>query len=120
MAGNFISLAQATEMTARFRANQDPILDPKYRDQGILYMSETFARNWFESLLRQEGAAGLRFYNGMDADLKTRLIAVAIDKDGNDLLPAVGSAAKTLTGGGNGIAEEGQRCPTNCPTGSGL
>jgi hypothetical protein len=117
MSGNFISLAQAKAMTDRFKANQDSVLIPELRNQGILYISETLDREWFDYLLNEEGATGLRFYNGMDEELKTRLIAVAVDKDGNALLPAAGST--TVAAGGNQIAEEGQRCPTNC-NGSGL
>ncbi len=98
-------------MTARFRANQNSILETQYKNLGILYRCETFDRSLFDDLLSQEGAAGLRFYNGMDDNLETRLIAVAVDSGGHDIVPAAGVTAVT----GGLIAEEGQRCPTNCP-----
>ena len=119
MNGNFISFAQAAEMTARFNANQDSILEAQYKKKGILYRCETFDRSWFDGLLAQEKAAGLRFYNGMDVNLETRLIAVAVDSEGNDIMNS-GSSTAVFSGSSGLIAEEGQRCPTNCPTGTAL
>jgi len=119
MNGNFISFEQAAEMTARFVANQDTILEEQYKKKGILYRNETFDRVWFDGLLGQEKAAGLRFYNGMDENLETRLIAVAVDSEGNDIVSG-GAKSAALAASSGLIAEEGQRCPTNCPGGTAL
>src|SRR5689334_6194141 len=107
MSDHFITLQQAEEMTTRFRANKETILAPEERGKDILFNCESFERDAFDYLLGQSGAVGLRFYLGMSEDLQIRIVAVAYDAQGYDILPATGNTAK--------IAEEGVRCPPNCP-----
>ncbi|XVJ66821.1 MAG: hypothetical protein HEQ40_11905 [Lacibacter sp.] len=110
---HFISLQEAIEMTQLYRTERDAILKPEYQDQNILAKSESFDRASFEVLLNKEGCAGIRIYYGMSADLKVHAIIVAIDANGNDLLPA--QAGTLLTEAGEDILERGIRCPDLCP-----
>ena len=98
-------------MTTLYRADKEAILATEYQNQNILPNSETFNRNAFETLLAKAGCAGLRIYYGMDEDLKLHAIAVAVNEDNEDILPALVSAAAI----DEDIVEEGQRCPDLCP-----
>ena len=121
MSNQFISLETAVEMITLYRSEREAILLPEMRGKDILFFSESFERSTFDTLLAEPGAAGLRFYLGMTPNLWVRLIAVATDSNGNDILPAAGTAfVATGDPGGGNIAEQGIRCPTNCPTGGGL
>ena len=113
---NFISLEQAVAMTTRYRKNMDTVLAPEFRNRNILPICETFDRSSFETLLGETAATFIRVYLGMDETDKIRVIAVAADQKGVDILP---DAGKALDGGGS-IVEDGIRCPTNCPTASPL
>jgi len=130
MATQFITLAEAIQMTTKYRENREAILDPRYRDQNILPICESFDRDVFDKVLAQEGCAGLRTYLGMDDSLLVKVIVVGVDANGRDMLPATSNnnaarAASTSTtdpGSGNEglIIENGIRCPTNCPPSSDL
>lgn len=111
-ANHFISLAEAKEMTARYRDEKENILAPEYQGKDILLTCETFNREAFDALLAEEGCAGIRIYFGMTPEKQVRVIAVAVDADNNDILPSA-SAGATLNGGK--IVEAGQPCPPWCP-----
>lgn len=105
----FISLQKAIDMTSFYRAQKENILIPQLRNQKITPLCETFDRSAFEALLAISGCTKLRFYIGMDQDLKIRLIAVAVNAAGEDILAHDPE-----------IVEEGQRCPDVCPPASPL
>lgn len=113
---HFITLQQAIDMTSRYRTNRETILATSYQNQNILALSETFNKADIETLLAKTGCAGLRCYYGMDESLKVHAIIVAVNSDGEDMLPS-GQNALTTTGD---IVEEGQRCPDICPAASPL
>ncbi|MEP7376067.1 MAG: hypothetical protein ABI675_21910 [Chitinophagaceae bacterium] len=115
---HFISLAQAIEMTSRFRNEKENILAPEYKDKGILPICETFGRDAIDTLLAQTGCVALRVYGGMSANLDVRYIIVGVNALGEDMLPQGESASKILTE--PTIVEDGIRCPTTCPPGSPL
>lgn len=116
---HFITLQEAIEMTTLYRAEHEQILKPEYQQQNILARSETFEKAAFETLLTKNGCAGLRIYYGMDDALKIHAIIVAIDVNGNDILPVTESMALT-TEEGEDIVERGIRCPDLCPAESPL
>jgi hypothetical protein len=107
---HFISLQQAIEMTSLYRAEKENILAPKFRDQGILPICETFDRNAFDSLLAESDCIRIRTYFCMDTNLNVKLVIVGVNSNNEDILPA----GNTLSGGEE-IVEEGQRCPPYCP-----
>jgi hypothetical protein len=113
---HFISLQQAVNMTTLYRTNRESILATGYQNQNILPFSETFNKADIETLLGKTGCAGIRCYYGMDESLKVHIIFVAINSEGEDILP---SGQTTLSSSGD-IVEEGQRCPDICPPASPL
>ena len=114
---HFISLKQAIEMTSRYRAERPNVLVPAFKD--ILLTCETFNRAAFDTLLAEADCAGIRVYFSMDEDLKIRIIAVAVNVNDEDILPADGIAAGEKSSDGH-IIETGQPCPPHCPPPSAL
>lgn len=99
-----ISLQEAVDMTTRYRANKP----------SNFAVCETFQVDIINTLLSVEGCAFLRVYYGMKTDLSAHAILVAADADGQDLLPSV-SDQSASTSGDAIIAEDGIRCPPDCP-----
>ena len=116
---HLIPLSQAVEMTSRYRANKDAILDPKYKGQTILSTCETFNKDQFLVYLSKVEVAAFRIYYGMSDNLRIHAILVGVDKDGKDILPS-NSSNVDLTDGDGEIFEDGQMCPHICPPPSDL
>ncbi|MEI9959529.1 MAG: hypothetical protein WDM90_25155 [Ferruginibacter sp.] len=108
---HFIPLEQAIEMTTLYRAEKEKILAPAFQNKGILPICETFNREAFDYLLKEDGCVGLRFYYGMGEDLNIHIIAVGVNAANEDMLPKAG----VFTDPGNQIVDDGQRCPVDCP-----
>jgi hypothetical protein len=108
---HFISLEQGVEMTSLYRAEKEAILATPFQNQNILPNSETFKRDDIDTLLAQEGCAGLRIYYGMKESLQVHAIMVAVNSSNEDILPE----SESLVEEGGDIVEEGQRCPDFCP-----
>lgn len=104
-----ILLTDASAMTARFRSSKSSVLNPGYSTS--LCNSETFNLADVNSMLAIPGAAGLRAYYGMDENDIIHLVLVAVDEDGNDLVPS----SNTSLNGDPLILEQGIRCPPTCP-----
>jgi hypothetical protein len=119
-----IPVQKAREMTARYKAHKKIILKKEYEDKNILSECETFNREAIDSLLAQQGCAGLRIYFSMDDALTVRAILVAVNSNNQDILPAEGtmeastsSSTKSTSTDTDGIVvEDGRICPPNCPT----
>ena len=107
---DFISLAKAIELTKRFRQKKEEILKPQHVGQEIFTICDTFSKDIFEKLLAKNGCAGIRIYYGMDDTLKIKPIAVAINANGEDMLPG-GSD----TDDNEDIGDDTKRCPPDCP-----
>ena len=118
-----ISLAKAIQMTTLYRQEKENILAVPFKNQNILCKSETFDRGVFDVVLAQTGCAGLRVYYGMDEELKVHAIVVGVDSNNQDMLPPSVSGKTTTASldddGDDGIIETGNRCPDDCPPGSG-
>jgi hypothetical protein len=99
-------------MTSRFRSNRDTVFNSGYED--VLPDSETFNLADLTGLLAVENAAGMRVYYGMDENYGIHAILVAVDDDGNDILPQENSL---LGSDPEIIMEQGIRCPPTCPAG---
>jgi hypothetical protein len=111
---HFISLTEAKTMTTRYKNDREGILKQEYQQRNILILSETFDRAAFDTLLAKPGCAGLRFYYGMMPDLQVRLIAVAIDQDGHDIITPREDELDENTVYDD-IVEKGVPCPPECP-----
>ena len=112
---NFITLTKFLDMKQVYSDNSQLILAPPYQNKEILVTSETFNVDVLTTLGAVTGIAGLRIYYGMDVDKKVHAMLVAVDKNGNDILPS-DPAAKfaPADSGGGAIGEEAQRCPPTC------
>ena len=114
-----ITVEKAKEMTKLFRESRDTILIPDLRGKDILSICETFNRESFDRILRQESCVALRIYFGMTPEKKVRVIAVGVDKDNKDLLPSTTTlASRTATTDPPPPpppTEEGLPCPEFCP-----
>jgi hypothetical protein len=98
-----ISLQTAIEMTRLYRANR-PANFP---------VSESFEISAVQKLLATEGAAFLRVYYGMKENQEVDAILVAVNAEGEDILPS----ATTVTASADEpvVLEDGYRCPEFCP-----
>jgi hypothetical protein len=104
-----ISEETAIDMTTLYRDERENILASGYKDQNILPVCETFDRNVFDTILGQTGCTSIRIYYGMDTNLKVHAIIVGANEENEDMLAT-----------GNIIAEQGYRCPEECPPPSSL
>lgn len=98
-----ISLQTAIDMTTLYRANR-PSNFP---------ICETFSLGAVNKLLSAEGCTFLRIYYGMKKDNNTDAILVAVNANGEDILPSDSSV--TVSGTNALILEDGFRCPEACP-----
>jgi hypothetical protein len=103
-----IPLQTAIDMTTRYRG-QRPVNFP---------ICETFEKAVIQKLLDTTGCASFRIYYGMKADQQVDAILVAVDAEGNDILPPMGNTASGTTD--PVIIEDGYRCPDDCPPSSSL
>ncbi len=74
-----ITLAQAIELTSNFRAN--PGEDMPY--------AETFSAGPVKALLEQEGCHSFRIYLGRKTDDRICSVLVAVNENGQDILPQI-------------------------------
>ena len=86
-----ISLTDAAELTRNFR-NANPT------EEAI---GGFFSREAVDRILDQEGASGIRYYYGEDADGTPHIILVGVNMDGNDIVDGE-------------LAERADLCPPFC------
>jgi hypothetical protein len=94
-----ITLAQAVDYTTRFREN--PGVDMPY--------SETYLASSVKALLEQDGCHSFRIYLGRKADSRICSVLVAVDENGQDILPSNNPAL--LTDEDGIILEDAFQCP---------
>jgi len=114
---HFISLDEATKMTAEFRHKRKDLLDPKLKDSDkkVLPTCESFDRSAIEAILKQPDCRGIRIYYGLKNGAEVHAIIVGYDKEDRDILP---STAQERTEGSTEegeILEKSTRCPDSCP-----
>jgi hypothetical protein len=89
--GNFITLDEASEMTAHYRETIQP-------GETIAY---AISKDFISQILNQTGCEGLRFYYGLNNDGEKTLVITGIDNAGNDMY--------------NGLIADGVwKCPSIC------
>lgn len=104
---HFITLDTALSMVARYKQNQDSILNGKFQGRtDVLLNCETFNRSAFDQLLALDSCEGVRIYYGMNANKAVVQIAVGVGSRGQDLYPT--------QNGIEGAAEMAQQCTVNC------
>ncbi len=107
-----IPLKDAVIMNRTYRIMKEIILDPRFQNQDILPVCETFDSTAITDLLGQPGCKALRIYYGMDAENKVHAVLVGVDGEDNDMLPPTDDES------GVEILENGARCPLVCPPNS--
>ncbi|GAA4419467.1 hypothetical protein GCM10023187_53820 [Nibrella viscosa] len=95
--GRFIPVAEAKELTARYRAEHPDAV-----------RAELFSAELLQQLLSRGTA--IRIYYGQQ-DTNPQLLLVAVDAEGRDILP---------TSDTDGVLAFGQPCPTICDPTSAL
>ena len=98
-----ITLAQAIDFTTRFRENPGP--DMPY--------SETFQMDSVKALLDQNRCRSFRIYLGRKVDNRICSILVAVDENGQDIIPT--NTPELLTDDEGIILEDSFQCPPICP-----
>lgn len=98
-----ISLQTAIDMTILYRTKR-PAEFP---------ICETFEKDAVMKLLSTEGCASLRIYYGMKENGNVDAILVAVNAEGEDILPAITNATAGIDD--PVVLEDGFRCPDYCP-----
>ena len=116
---NFISLAQAKQLTKTFRGKKESMLEPQYKGKGVLPVCETFGREAFDTVLSKPGCVGLRIYFAMDELNIVKLVIVGVNEKNEDMITTTSTESDTMmrstTEDGTEIIEDGLRCPDVCP-----
>lgn len=86
-----ISLRDAAELTARYRAQMQP---------GDL-KGGFFGKDAINAIFAQTACVGIRFYYGLDSDNKKVLVLTGVNADGHDLVDGE-------------LAEFSIPCPASC------
>ena len=114
-----ISLDRLKELTTHYEKNKTKILKDEFHGNGTLPTCETFERAAFDQLLAQEGCVGIRIYYGMDEESNVKLVAVAVDKNDQDILNSNSNLKKVqayeTTEEPMLALSDGLRCPPFCP-----
>ena len=105
-----ISLADAIELTSRFRTNRTPDLP----------LAETFEKDSVIAMLSVPNASRFRIYLGEKINGDICSVLVAADADGNDILPSSITVTADTDDDPPLILEDAFRCPDLCPPSSPL
>jgi hypothetical protein len=108
MNNQFITLAQAKEMTKRYRDQKDAMVQPPYANS--LPLSETFEATAIQAVLNQPGCVQFRAYYGLKENLSLSVIFVGVNADGEDMVALLKGDEEDV------IVDDGLRCPPFCPT----
>lgn len=114
---NFISLQEASQMTALYRKEMNQILADPFKEKNILSICETFDKKNLLSLINKPGCEKIRIYYGMDQNLSVHAILVAVNNNDEDILP---SLEKSTSVEEQDILEQADKCPVFCPPASPL
>lgn len=114
---NFISIQEASQMTALYRKEMNQILAEPFKGQSILSICETFDKKDLLSLINKPGCEKIRIYYGMDKSLSVHAILVAVNNKNEDILPSLEKSSSVEE---QDILEHGDKCPVYCPPDSPL
>ena len=114
---HLISLSAAIALTSNYKKQKGNLLASTLQGANVLPDCETFDRDAFDALLKQEGCTRVRIYFGMDEKNMVRLVIVGVDANDNDIVP---QQTRTLEEDTSVIIEDGLRCPEMCPPSSPL
>ena len=101
---SYITMEKAKDMIARYKEQREGMLQDTY-DSSTLPLNITFPRAEFDELLAQQSCEQVRIFLGMDNNDLIHPIIVAVDGQGEDILPNQDYI----------IIDNGTRCPSICP-----
>lgn len=78
-------------MTAHCRKEHEIMLQPDYRDRGILPLTEILHKDVVEKLLSRSEGFGLHIYDGMTADSRVQAILAGVTAESKPILPKSGT-----------------------------
>ena len=114
---HLISLSAAIALTSNYKKQKESLLNNTMQGGNVLPDCETFDREAFDALLKQEGCTKVRIYFGMDEKNMVKLVIVGVDANDNDMVP---QQTRSLEEDTTVIIEDGLRCPEMCPPSSPL
>lgn len=106
MSQNFISLAEAKDLTKRYRDNKSALVTSDFKNS--LADAETFDASAIQAILNQQGCVEFRAYFGMKEDKTVCLVFVGVDANGNDIVASAKTNEEAV------IVEAGKQCPPYC------
>ena len=117
---HFIANDKALKLISAFKENKEGIISGRFGSTNkLLFDHETFNVRDIATLLKTKGCIGLRVNLGMDENNQVRLVMVAVDASGKEIITGSNSdIGKTGAGGstialpqGRDFVETGQRNP---------
>jgi hypothetical protein len=117
---HFITNDKAMQLINTFRQNKEGIAGGQFKGiDKLLFDHETFNVRDIATLLKAKGCIGLRINLGMDENKQVRLVLVAVDAKGKEIVTGTPSDIGRSGAGGGTIApptgknyvETGQRNP---------
>lgn len=116
---HFITNQEAAALINTFRQNKAAIVSGRYNgSNNLLFDHETFNLKDIATLIKTKGCIGLRVNLGMDDSNRVRLVLVAIDANGHEIVtsPMTDVGRSGVGGGmappkGKDYLEDGQRWP---------
>lgn len=114
---HLISLSAAIALTSNYKKQKESLLNSAIQGPHVLPDCETFDRDAFDTLLKQDGCTRVRIYFGMDEKNMVKLVIVGVDANDNDMVP---QQTRSLEDDTSVIIEDGLRCPEMCPPSSPL
>jgi hypothetical protein len=114
---HLISLSAAKALIGKYKNQKKNLLNSTLQADDVLPDCETFDRDAFDALLKQDGCTRVRIYFGMDEKNRVNLVIVGVDADDNDMVP---QQTRSLEEDTSVIIEDGLRCPEMCPPSSPL
>jgi hypothetical protein len=114
---HLISLSAAKGLISNYKKQKENLLTNTLQAANVLPDCETFDRDAFDTLLKQDGCTSVRIYFGMDEKNMVRLVIVGVDANDNDIVP---QQTRSLEDDTSVIIEDGLRCPEMCPPSSPL
>jgi hypothetical protein len=101
--GQFVTRAEGRAAIAAYIASS------AYAANGNI-KAHAFGINKLRDIINQTNCTGIRLWYGKDTDGRAQLYIVAIDGNGDDILPA----------GNELVLDMSSPCPSNCPTNTSL
>ena len=96
MSKQAITSGKLKELKTQYEKNKSKILKDDLQLTDTLPTFEIFDRASMEQILALDGCVGVRMYYGMDEKMEVQLMAVGVDKYGQDIQSSIDSTDKNI------------------------